>query len=148
MVALYRDVLTGQPVGIHRTFLFPDARRGEKKALGRSPNVRAIMFGDTDPGETLAITEGIETALSIRAMGYTGPIWAMSTAGGIERLPVLAGVKNLVIFGDRDGEPHYTGEKAASRCASRWRALGRKVEVRLPEELGDWNDVLTGRIAR
>lgn len=148
MVGLYRDVLTGQPVGIHRTFLFPDGRRGEKKALGRSPNVRAIMFGDTDPGPTLAISEGIETALSIRAMGWADPIWAMSTAGGIERLPVLPGVKNLVIFGDRDGGPHFTGEGAASRCADRWRALGHNVEVRLPEDVGDWNDVLTGRIAR
>lgn len=145
MLAQYRNVHTGEVQGIHRTFLFPDGTRGWKGCLGPVKQA-AVMFGDTHPGATLAIAEGIETALSVKRMGWLDPVWACVSAGNIDRFPVLPGVRNLVIFADRDGEPNFTGEKVAANCAARWRALGRNVEIRMPKDAGaDWNDVLRGR---
>jgi putative DNA primase/helicase len=147
MVSLYRNVLTGEPQGVHRTFLNADLTRHDK--LCYCPvQYAAVMFGELKPGSTLGIAEGIETALSIRAMGWPDPVWACLSGGNMGNFPVLPGVRNLIIFADRDGEPHFTGEDAARKCAERWRALGRNVEIRLPKEVGDWNDVLMGSVTR
>ena len=68
-----------------------------------------VMAGATNGGaiqldaaaETLAVAEGIETALAVRVA--TGlPVWATSSAGVMARLIVPAEVHLVVICADHD----------------------------------------------
>lgn len=129
-------------IAVHRTFL---TLNGSGKAGVASPKK---MFGDVQGGavrlaavgNTLAVAEGIETALSVQqATGL--PTWAALTAGGIERLilpdPPLA--EYVTIAADNDP----TGLAAADRAASIWTSDGRTVRIAAPEEEGaDFNDFL------
>jgi hypothetical protein len=90
MVALMSDPLTGDPRGIHRTFLLPD---GSGKADIPEPK---MMLGDAgvvrlyEPETAgLGLAEGIETALAVAQCVGWGPVWAAGTAGAIGRFPLL-----------------------------------------------------------
>jgi hypothetical protein len=139
MVALMTDPVTGEPCGVHRTFLRPD---GAGKApvdpvrmlLGEAGTIRLSPDDEVELG--LGICEGIETGLAIMAAGWR-PIWAACSLGALERFPVLGGVEALTIFADP--KPH---EIAGTRaCADRWAEAGREAIVRIPR-YGDWNDAL------
>ena len=62
-MALMTDAVTGEPCGIHRTFLNPDGTKRERKMLGQQGVVRVSPDEDVTLG--LGLTEGIEDALSI-----------------------------------------------------------------------------------
>ena len=99
MVALMTDALTGQPVGVHRTFLLPDGSgkapttaRGKvklrpKMVLGHWGVIR--LTPDDQIGRGLAIAEGIENALTASQLIGWGPVWAAGCRGGIANFPVL-----------------------------------------------------------
>ena len=70
---------------------------------------------DEDVTHGLGIAEGVEDALAILASGWE-PVWAATSAGMIERFPVLPGIECLTIFADNDG----AGVTAAQACAERW----------------------------
>jgi hypothetical protein len=118
IIALMTDPVSGDAVGIHRTFLKDDGTKRERKMLGRAGVVR--LSPDVTLG--LGISEGIEDALSVIASGWS-PVWAALSCGGIERLPVLSGIEALTIFHDRD----EAGVRAAEICAERWSSAGREV---------------------
>ncbi len=149
MVALLIDGLSGEPRGIHRTFLRPDgAGKAEGRAklmLGGSGIVRLV--DDQDVGVALGIAEGIETSLAVMQLAGWRPVWSCGSAGGIAGFPVLPGIETLTIFAD----PGEAGEEAAVKCAARWAEAGREVEILLPPELAgkpdaDWLDVLVARV--
>ncbi len=140
MVALMRDPLTGEPCGIHRTFLRADGtgkiEHGTAKMLLGLSGV--IMLTNTiDVTYSLGIGEGIETCLAIMQNGFT-PMWAVGSAGGITKFPVLPMVTDLTIFADNDEKG--TGQNAAKECAARWVGDGRTVQVMLPKIGTDWAD--------
>lgn len=145
MIALMQDPATGEPVGIHRTFLRADGQ-------GKAPGQAKMMLGgsgairlspDSEVTAGLGVAEGIETALSlIQAAGWS-PVWATGSAGGIATFPTLPGIEALTIFADGD----EAGVKAATACAERWRREGREVTVRAAPAGLDWNDVATARRA-
>jgi hypothetical protein len=144
MVALNRDIVSGEPRGIHRTALRADglAKRlmpdgmPSKMTLGPSKGA-AIMLGGVG-AIRLGIAEGIETALSA-AMIFNMPVWSVLSASGVASLPIIHGVKFLHIFADHD----KAGISAARRCWRRYEKAGIGVEVRYPPDLGtDWNDYL------
>ena len=96
------DNAQGQGVSLHRTYLTSD---GHKAAV---PAVKKLMPtaipGATrggairlyPPSETLAVTEGIETALAVRlATGL--PVWASICADGMARLIIPAEVRLVVV---------------------------------------------------
>ncbi|WP_293781631.1 toprim domain-containing protein [Sphingosinicella sp.] len=136
MVALMRDPLTGEPVGIHRTALTPEARKIDRKMLGRAGAIMLSRSDDVTHG--LGIAEGIETALSVLAAGWA-PVWAIGSAGGIASFPVLPGIEALTVFADAD-EP---GQNAARAIAERYADAGREAFIQTPPE-GDFNDRLQG----
>jgi hypothetical protein len=143
MLALLRDACTLEPVGVHRTFIRLDGsgKAGglskPKMTLGRAKNAIIALTPSKDVTLGLGIAEGIENALTILSQGWA-PIWACRSAGGIGCLPVLGGIEELTIFGDRDP----AGLDGARDCAIRWTDTGKAVTVHLPHSgAGDWNDV-------
>ena len=134
-----------EPVAVHRTYLKPDGSgkadiHPNKMSLG--PVKRAAVPLAT-PGETLAVAEGIETALSV--LEDTGiPTWAALSCGGIKALllPALPEAREIYLFADHD----RPGLEAAYGAAEIWTSAGRQVRVVVPPILGeDFNDVLKKR---
>lgn len=148
MLGLLRDLQTGEPCGVHRTFLRPDGSgKAEmdqpKRMLGRAAGAAVKLSPDDAVSLGLGIAEGIETGLSLLAMGWA-PIWCCGSAGGIAAFPTLPGIEALTIFAD--GDP--TGLRAAEACAERWREAGREARIIPPCRSGaDWNDAARERAA-
>lgn len=150
MIALARDVVTGEPRAIQRTFLTPDGRgkiqHGERKlSLGPVRGAAVMLMRERDDvTHGLGIAEGVETALSAVALGWA-PCWATLGAPGMASFPVLPGVEALTIFADNCP----TGERAAMECAGRWRVPPSPAVVRImaPTTGDDWNDTLRARAA-
>jgi hypothetical protein len=142
LVALFRDVRTDAPAGIHRIALTPEGDKIERKSLGRWPGVRAIKLWPV--GLHLVVGEGLETVLAAATrIPYGGaplrPAWAMGPGGGMAKLPVLQGVERLVLLVDNDP----TGLAVADRCEERWRCARHAVVRLTPKRPGDdFNDIL------
>ena len=138
MVALMTDPVTGEPCGIHRTFLRSDGSgkaEGQAKMMAGSAGVIRLL-PDEDVTLGFGLVEGIETGLSVMQRYGWRPIWAATSAGGIAHLPPLPGIEAVTIFADADG----AGHKAAAACASHWIGAGREARINLPPA-GDFNDL-------
>ena len=142
MVAAVSDY-TGRLKALHRTFL---TTGGEKAPVEPGKKTLAPVIGYAThlakTGERLAVTEGIETGLSV--MQATGiPTWAALSAGGIEKLilPPLPLAREVLICADNDA--NGVGQRAAETAATRWYAEGRSVRIATPPQTGkDFNDLL------
>src|SRR6516162_7975985 len=145
LVALVQDIITGEPIAIHRRELTPDAAKaGSWMALGPKSG-GAIRLSRSDGGE-LAIGEGVETCLAGMQLGFR-PTWSVIDAGGMTAFPVLDHVRRLTIMADNDVSE--TGQRAAAACRARWTAAGKAVRWAMPEVPGqDFNDVLLGELAK
>jgi|SRR6516165_6364356 hypothetical protein len=64
MVALFRDIRTNEPCGIHRTFLDGIGRKLDRKMLGRARQAAIKLDADESVTLGLHIGEGIETCLA------------------------------------------------------------------------------------
>jgi putative DNA primase/helicase len=148
MLALMTEPITGQPIGLHRTYLLPDGSakapitmRGNallkpKMILGTWGVVR--LASDEDIGRALGIAEGIENTLAAMQLIGWGPTWAVGTQDSIKKLPMLPWIEAVTIFADADDSG--VGLTAARCCAERWRAAGREATIHVPPEGQDWND--------
>ncbi len=138
MIALMTNPATGEPCGVHRTFLAPD---GSGKALVTPAKMMLGSAGVVrlaDPiSEGVGLAEGIETALSAMQIIGWGPVWAAGSRGGVERFPVLPG-HALTIFAD--GDP--PGLAAARVCAARWNDAGSEASIWAAPAGTDWNDAV------
>ena len=142
MVALMRDVITGEPRGVHRTAVKDDGSGKRtmpdgmpvKMMLGPAKGA-VVMLHHAAP--RMGIAEGIETALSASQI-FGIPVWSLMSASGIAACPVIPGVKHLTIFADQD----RAGLAAAAKCATRYQLAGIEGEIRVPPT-GDWNSYLT-----
>jgi putative DNA primase/helicase len=128
MVALITNIVTGEPQGIHRTFLDIDGNRVEKKMLGSAGGGVVRLSEDGAVSSGLGIAEGIETALATDFR----PVWACLSAGAMKTFPVLPGVEALTIFADHD----QTGIEAANSCGERWHTADREVTLVMPTRAG------------
>ena len=133
----------GRPLTYHRTFLADG-----KKAPVPSPRKLMPAAGDTTGAairlwpvaESMGIAEGIETALACHAL-FGRPTWSAISAGGLERFIPPAGIRELMIYADRDAS--YTGQAAAYALAKRLaRDTDITVMVSLPDLVGDFADQL------
>jgi putative DNA primase/helicase len=148
MVTLVEHVERG-PVAVHCTYLRPDgsgkAEIEKSKAIFGPVAGGAVRFGTPLKGQSFAVAEGIETALSV-AVACLMPVWAALSAGGMKNLILPRDATHVVICADHDASA--TGERAAHDAAARWLAEGRRVRVAMPPEPGaDFNDVLNGGTA-
>jgi DNA polymerase I-like protein with 3'-5' exonuclease and polymerase domains len=150
LIALYQDVESDAPAGIHRIALTPEVFAGgevERRSLGRWPRPRAIKLW---PATTvLYLGEGIETVLAAatrlpyRDGALMQPAWAAVSTGGISKFPVLPDVQELRLLLDHD----VAGTFCAVPCRERWEAAGRKVtRLRPPQPGYDFNDVVLEKL--
>ena len=135
---------------IHRTYLFKldDGRFVPKKKMtspSRDWKGGCVRLFPTKDQSQLIIAEGIETALSLRAIiyrkhGLLVPCWAAVNANALERMAVPDHIKTVLIGADNDSS--YTGQKVAYALANRLTVSdGKKVKVVTPENTDtDWND--------
>jgi len=132
----------GKIVGVHRTYLRSDGSgkadiEPQKAALGpiRGGAVRFAKAGDV-----LALTEGIEDALSF-LQATNIPTWAALGTSNLSRVELPEVVREVIIAADGD-EP---GERAANAAAQRFVGQGRRVRIaRPPAGYIDFNDALQG----
>ena len=114
----------------------------ERKAHGpvKGAAVRLARMRDG----TLAVAEGIETALAYTAL--TGiPAWAALSAAGLRHAPLPDGLETLVVAADFDG----AGLTAAEQLERRARDIGIAVRIAVPpRHRSDWADVLAARRRR
>ena len=141
MIAAVKRWPRPEVIALHRTYLTPD---GDGKAA-IEPNKMTLgpVAGGAvrlaPAGKTLAISEGIETGLSVLAATGT-PTWAALSAGGIKRLvlPPLPLAAEVVMAAD----PDPVGLTAAHDAADRWHREGRRVRIAETSSGQDFNDLL------
>ena len=148
LVALVRDIVTDEPIAIHRTPLSVDGRKLDRpRVLGPKKGGAIKLSPISSIGSELAIGEGIETTLSARPLGIDIPAWSLCDAGGLSQFPVLpslAAVERLTILADNDASK--VGQNAAAKTKARWEAARRCVRVLTPRDEGsDFNDLLMAR---
>jgi hypothetical protein len=145
LIGLMRDPVTDAPVGIQRVALeHQDGRivKLERRMLGHAGVIKLWSAGSS-----LAVGEGLETTLAAATrVLYRGvflqPAWAAMSSNLLARLPVLPGVKRLVILVDHD----EAGHAAADACVDRWTRTGRTVIRLTPKRRGaDFNDLVMER---
>jgi hypothetical protein len=143
LVALYRDIHTDEPRGIHRRALTPDGRKiGKPLALGPKAGCAIKLSDHADVEQGLHVGEGIETTIAGMMLGFA-PAWALGDTGNLRGFPVLAGIDALSILVDNDA--NQAGQAAASECFDRWSAAGREVWCVTPDRVGaDINDIVSG----
>lgn len=144
MLGLVTDVNDAKvSLNLHRTWLAHD---GSGKAPVDRP--RLLLKGhrkssgvirlspDEDVTTGLGIAEGLETALTVQAGGWS-PVWCAIDSGNVGNFPVLRGIESLTIFADHDP----AGLRGAEKAASRWQEAGRDARVIVPPTVGaDVND--------
>jgi putative DNA primase/helicase len=137
MIALMRDIPTGTPRCVQRTRLTPDGKKIDRQMLGPAKGAASKIDPDAHVTNGLSISEGLESAMSGRAMGFR-PAWAVGSAKAIEAFPVLTAIERLNIFGELDES--RTNENALYKCADRWIRAGREARVLWPETGNNLND--------
>jgi phage/plasmid primase-like uncharacterized protein len=146
MVALVEHTTLG-PIAIHRTYLqsngsgkaFADPNKASLGPVGGG----AVRLAKPEPGEWLAVAEGIETALSVAA-ACAMPAWAALSAVGTRTLVLPPEITSVLICADNDA--NGVGQRAAHQAAQRWLAETRRVRIALPPEPDtDMADVLIDR---
>jgi hypothetical protein len=149
LIALYRDVETDAPAGIHRIALTPEVFAGgkvQRRSLGCWPTPRAIKLWPA--ADQLFLGEGIETVLAAATRlehrdAPMRPAWAAGSSINISKFPVI-GIKQLTLLVDHD----EAGKACANTCRQRWKEAGREVVRLLPEREGaDFNDVVLERFS-
>jgi hypothetical protein len=142
LIALMRDPLTDEPVGIQRIAL--EHRDGRIEKIDRRMLGRAGVVKLWPAESTLVIGEGLETVLAAATrIPYTGalltPAWAMLSSQKLKALPIIPGVERLIVLVDNDR--NQEGQAAAAYLKNAWRA----VDVQLlmpPGEDTDFNDLV------
>ena len=138
MVALFRDIATNEPCGVHRTLLDRDGSKFGRRMLGCAKHAAIKLDADEEVAVGLVIGEGLETGLAARLAGFR-PVWALGSAGAIAAFPVPPGIEAITILGEIDDDGANC--RAAHACAARWMAAGQNAFVIVPLAGGDLADI-------
>jgi putative DNA primase/helicase len=137
----------GHAVTLHRTYLENGgevAHRDAKRVLSSGINGAAIRLFEA--GESLAIAEGVETALAVH-LSTGKPVWSALNAGNLEKLWLPPSVRHICVYADNDADAEFDGQACAFALARRLKKEEKKtghrhVEVFVPRQAGcDWADV-------
>jgi hypothetical protein len=148
----------GTSVSLHRTYLTEDGFKANvlrpKKLCGHTSTnpLQGTAIRLFNPGETLGVAEGIETACAVREL-FKIPCWSTMSAALMESFEPPQGVRRVIFFGDRNRptklHPLGHGQEAATKGAENLIRKGIQAEVKLPPDAIapdstslDWLDVL------
>ena len=139
LLALLRDIRTGQACGVINIYLQPDGRdrikdRKAKTVTGRVGGAAVMLSAFDTVTMGLSGCEGVETGIAI-LMGGFAPVWALGGAGNLGSFPVLGGIECLTVAADND----HAGQIAAHKVAEQWQVAGREASIITPPA-GDWAD--------
>jgi hypothetical protein len=146
LIALRRNALTDEPLGIHRIALTADAQKIDRRMLGSGTGVVKLY----PAGARLVVGEGVETCLAAATrIPHRGsllqPVWSTLTSGILATLPPIPGVERLIILVDHD--LNGAGQTAALRCSETWSRAGRRVLRLTPPQPGtDFNDLVMEKV--
>ncbi len=140
MIACVRDG-SGEQTAVHITSLTPDGAKAPvehpKLMLGPVGGNAVHMMPLDQIGDTLALAEGIETALSVQQLTNL-PTWACLSAVGLQKVVLLERIRHALIA--CDGDP--VGRRHATKAAVRLEREGRRVCLRVAPTGQDFNDIL------
>ncbi len=139
-------------ITLHRTFLSKDGRAKaevtRQKMMLSQPgsltggHIKLDMPVDIGYGKLIGISEGIETALSVREASGC-PMWVGISDWIMADVKLPKDIKVLIVWADV--EPSGAGLRAAELLRSIWEPKGVEVIVQIPDQFGcdklDWNDV-------
>ena len=149
----------GNTTAVHLTFIRPDGN-GVDKSIGDKGRIvwgdargRAIRLwrgrtglSDLEAGrrgvedDTLAITEGVEDALSVAALYPEWRVWAAYSLGNIAALTLPECVRSVVICAENDESAGAIEQRDKSINAQLAKAGKRSFRVAFPPHgLKDWN---------
>jgi hypothetical protein len=138
LLAAFRDLRSDEIKAIHRIRVDrPDLwpKSAGKAMLGPVRGTAVKLSPITD---TLAVAEGVETALAANVLGH-GPAWALGSAAGVEALPVLPGVQRLILL----AENNEASIRATRAAGERWLRAGRQaIRIWPAKGCDDLNDEL------
>lgn len=131
-------------VQMHKTYLDHDGHKAQvpnvkKTDMGVGSNSFAFRIGQ--PGDTLGVSEGIETGLA-SALLRPIPVWpchSSSILANFELPEIYVGVvKKLIIFADSDERKsgRKAGEEAAKTLSDRARKMGLRTLIMRPAKVG------------
>lgn len=140
MVALMRNILSGEPQSVKLTLLDADACKILRRNLGPVWGAAVKLDPDKSVLSGLHVSEGVETGMAARQLGLR-PTWALGNDGAIATLPVLAGVQSLTLLAEHD----LASARAVEVCAARWHDAGREVLINRPIGGKDLNDALRAK---
>lgn len=139
MVALLRDVRSGEPKAIHRTGLTDDGRKIGRKMLGDATGAAVMLDAEEAVTTGLAVGEGVESCLAARQLGIR-PTWALLSTSGVKNLPVLPGIETLTLLVEND--VNGASERACRTVGARWHEARCAVDLVRPRIGKDLNDTL------
>ncbi len=138
MIAACQDV-SGNIVGIQRTFLDPEgrkARRGSPRLSLGEIRGAALRLGPVRP--EIMLSQSVEDALSLDRMYPGATVWAALGDGNLSHVVLPAAVKSTILCGDADD----TGRDAVRRASEAFENLGIAVRVLFPKTAKDFNEEL------
>jgi hypothetical protein len=141
LLALFRNIITGERQAVSRIFLSPQGTKIQRKFFGPVGGAAVMLDPFDDVTHGLHVGEGVETGMAARQLGLR-PVWALGDAGAIEKLPVLGGVECLTILTEVGCA---VNAKAVETCGCRWRNAGREVLIVKPTFGKDPNDSLAAK---
>jgi putative DNA primase/helicase len=140
MVGLVTDILTAEPISLHRTWITAHGKADLEKPRLLLKRHRADgvirLWPDAEVTIGLGLAEGIETAL-VAARGFT-PMWATLSAGNLKKFPVLPGIECLTVFVDNDAAGLIAWDEVSDRWAEADREARRIVAPKSGDDLADW----------
>jgi hypothetical protein len=135
LIAAFRSIDDNQITAVHRIALDANGNKIGRRMLGVVHRAAVKLDPATD---SVAIGEGIETAMAARQLGVEAPCWALGSVGAISFFPVLDSVNRLFILGEL-GE---ASAQASRLCGRRWQRARRRVTLIRPTVGDDLNDAL------
>lgn len=133
----------GELLTVHVTYLQGGRKADVPKPRKILPGYRSLN-GAACPvypehAEHLGVAEGVETAIAAQML-FGCPVWAALNTALLKNWQPPEGVEVVTIFGDHDA--NYAGQAAAYALGHKLAGKDYEVEVAMPDQRGDWNDVL------
>jgi putative DNA primase/helicase len=137
MVTAMRAIVGNNIMAVHCTRLNDNGQKVGRKMRGRTTGTAVKLDDDAHVEQGVCLSEGIESGLAGRRLGYR-PCWACGSANGIEQFPVLPDLGGLTLLAEHDP----SSRRAIEACLSRWRNAGIEVIVVRPKAGKDVNDAI------